>query len=142
MRIVVDTNLIVSLALSPKGRVARIMAHLRRGRFEVVSSAEILAEYRAALLYKDVAARHKLSEEEIDSLLFPFFQTVVAPPSTPPVCRDPDDDKFFACALAATADYIISDDPDLHAVGSYRGSRVVSAGAFLRLLEAERGDDV
>lgn len=139
MRIVVDTNLIVSLALSPKGRVARIMSHLKQARFDVATSAEILAEYRAALLYEDVAARHKLSEEEVDALLFPFTQIVITPPSTPSVCRDPHDDKFFACALAAEADYIVSDDPDLHAVGTYHGSRVVYAGAFLRLLEAEGG---
>lgn len=137
MRIVVDTNLIVSLALSPKGRVALIMAHLHQGRFEVATSAEILAEYRAALLYRSVAERHKLSEEEVDALLFPFFQIVVEPPAVPSVCRDSHDDKFFACALAAEADYIVSDDPDLHAVGTYHGIRVVSAGAFLRLLETE-----
>lgn len=140
MRIVVDTNLIISLALSPKGRVARIMTYLQRARFEVASSAEILAEYRAALLYKSVVERHKLSEDEVDNLLFPFAQIVVAPPATPPVCRDPHDDMFFACALAAEADYIVSDDPDLHAVGMYHGSRVVYAGTFLGLLEAEGGE--
>lgn len=137
MRIVVDTNLIVSLALSPKGRIARIMTHLHRGRFEVATSAEILAEYRAALLYRSVAERHKLSEEQVDALLFPFSQIVATPSAVPSVCRDPHDDMFFACALATAADYIVSDDPDLQAVGTYHGSRVISGAMFLRLLETE-----
>jgi len=140
MRVVVDTNLLISRALSPKGRVARITEHLRQGHFEVAASAEILAEYRVALLYPSVAKRHKLSEEEVDALLFPFFQTVVTPPATPPVCRDSHDDMFFACALASAADYIVSDDPDLHAVGTYHGTRVISSGAFLALLESEGGE--
>ncbi len=135
MRVVIDTNLIISRALSPKGRVAQILDHLKHGHFEVATSPAILAEYRAALLYPSVATRHMLSEEEVDALLFPFFQAVVTPPSTPPVCRDPHDDMFFACALTAEADYIISDDADLHAVGMYHGTRVLSSGAFLALLE-------
>lgn len=140
MRVVLDTNLIVSRALSPKGRVAHITEHLRQGRFEVVTSPAIFAEYRAALLYPGVARRHGLSEEEIEGLLFPFSQIVVVPSSLEPVCRDPHDDMFFACALAAGADYIVSDDEDLHAVGTYHGTRVISSGAFLALLQTEGGE--
>lgn len=135
MRAVVDTNLDVSRALSPTGLVARILNHLKSGAFETATSADILAEYRAALLYPRVAARHKLSPGQIEELLYPFTLNVVAPTATPPVCRDSHDDMFFACALEAGADYIVSDDPDLHAVGTYENTRVVSAGAFLALLE-------
>ncbi len=140
MRAVVDTNLVISRALSPEGLVAQILKHLKTGAFETATSAEILAEYRAALLYPRVAARHKLSREQIEDLLYPFTLNVVEPPTTPPVCRDSHDDMFFACALEAGADYIVSDDPDLHAVGTYETIRVVSAGAFLALLEGREGD--
>jgi len=38
---------------------------------------------------------------------------VEAPVLDQPVCRDPDDDKFVACALAVGADVIVSGDKDL-----------------------------
>jgi predicted nucleic acid-binding protein len=49
------------------------------------------------------------------------------------VCRDADDDKFFWCAAAASADYIVSEDRDILAVEEYEGSRTISAADFLHL---------
>lgn len=140
MRVVVDTNLVVSLALCPRGRAARIRHHLAAGAFGTVTSPPIVAEYAAALRYPMVAKRHKLSEAQLDELLFLFTQEVIEPSETPAVCRDVEDDMFFAAAVAGRADYIVSDDPDLQAVGVYEGIRVLSSGAFLLLLQAEGGD--
>src|SRR5437016_5788907 len=36
----------------------------------------------------------------------------VVPKEVPRVCRDEDDDEFFACALAGGAEYIVSEDED------------------------------
>ena len=62
---------------------------------------------------------------------------VVTPSSTPRVCRDEDDDKFFACAAAGYADYIVSEDEDILAIREYEGVRTVRTAAFLRLLDAQ-----
>ncbi len=48
-----------------------------------------------------------------------------------PVCDDPDDDKFLACALAARADVIISGDRKLRAVSGYEGVAVATPREFL-----------
>jgi putative PIN family toxin of toxin-antitoxin system len=45
------------------------------------------------------------------------------------ICRDPDDDKFIACALSAGVDCIISGDKDLHAV-RMPGLQVLTPRAF------------
>jgi len=137
VRVVLDTNLLISLALSPEGRVARIRKHLAAERFSTVSSPQILDEYARALRYPRVAARHKLSGEQLDELIFLFAQEVVEPDAVVPICRDAGDDKFFAAALAGRVEYIVSDDPDLHDVGTYEGIRVISSGAFLAILEQE-----
>jgi predicted nucleic acid-binding protein len=47
-----------------------------------------------------------------------------------PVSRDPDDDKFLACALAASAPVVVSGDRDLQTLGSWQGVRVLSPRAF------------
>jgi putative PIN family toxin of toxin-antitoxin system len=137
--VVLDTNIVVSSVLSPQGRSARILGYMRQNAFSAATSEEIVAEYAGALRYPAVARRHGLTDSELDEAVFPFALGLVDAPSVGPVCDDPGDDMFFACAAAAGADFIVSDDQKVLAVGTYQGCRVISSGAFLRLLEATTG---
>ena len=47
-----------------------------------------------------------------------------------PVCDDPDDDKFLACALTARADLIVSGDKKLLAVSGYEDVAVATPREF------------
>jgi len=139
MRVVLDTNILVRRVLSPSGRTAEIFRFFQQGAFEPVVSAEILDEYRRVLDYEDLRRRHKLSLDEIEAILRLFAPYLVVAPPIEPMCRDPDDDKFLACAAAGEADYIVSNDPDLTVVGSYQGIRIISSTVLLVLLEQEGG---
>jgi putative PIN family toxin of toxin-antitoxin system len=56
---------------------------------------------------------------------------LVAAPALPErVCRDADDDKFLALALASGTKLIVSGDKDLLAVSSWRGVIVLRPRAF------------
>lgn len=55
-----------------------------------------------------------------------------------PVCRDPDDDKYLATAVAAGAAFLVSADRDLLDLGGHEAVRIVDASAFLS--ELERAD--
>jgi predicted nucleic acid-binding protein len=48
-----------------------------------------------------------------------------------PVCADPDDDKFLACAVASGAGTIVSGDAHLLRVSGYRGIEVLRPRVFL-----------
>jgi len=62
--------------------------------------------------------------------------TLVIPESTPNVIReDPDDNKFFACAIEGKAQYIVSGDNDLRRIGQYEAIRVINKQVFLRLVD-------
>ena len=61
-------------------------------------------------------------------------ELVAAPPLPQAVCRDADDDKFLACALAAEARYVVSGDRDLLAISPYRGVTVVRPRDFIERL--------
>jgi predicted nucleic acid-binding protein len=63
---------------------------------------------------------------------------VIEPTATPPGCRDPNDDKFFACVVAGNADYIVSEDEDILAIAEYEGVHTVRTAAFLKLLDTSR----
>ena len=47
--------------------------------------------------------------------------------------RDSDDDKFIACAVSASADFIVSGDKDLLDVGKYKSVKIISASEFLKM---------
>jgi uncharacterized protein len=63
---------------------------------------------------------------------------VVEPPETPPVSRDPKDDKFLACARFAAADYLVTEDKDLLVLNTYTGTRICQPAEFIALLEESR----
>jgi putative PIN family toxin of toxin-antitoxin system len=49
-------------------------------------------------------------------------------------CRDAGDDKFFECALEGRADYIVTEDKDILAVGEHRGVTPITAREFMAML--------
>ncbi len=65
---------------------------------------------RLVLVTADFVAAHDLSE---------------------PVCSDPDDDKFLACAIASGVSLIVSGDRALLRVDGFAGVRVVTPRTFL-----------
>ena len=79
--------------------------------------------------------KFRLSDQEIRSLveeeLLPFVQTVRIRRRLAVVRRDPDDDKFLECAVAGRAGYVVTGDPDLRELGSFRGITILTAGEFL-----------
>lgn len=140
MKVVLDTNVIVSATLSPTGIRSQVIGAWENGQFELVVSEPILAEYQVALDYEEVASRHHLTTEQVAELISELrqFATVVEPTETLSVIADdPDDDKFLECALAGEADYIVSGDPHLLNLQEYGGIPILSPREFLALLEEE-----
>jgi putative PIN family toxin of toxin-antitoxin system len=89
-----------------------------------VASVEILDEYfRVA---DELAnGRPDLDIEQILAVVTANIELVEPVDLDDRVCDDPDDDKFFACALAASADFIVSGDRHLLNASGYRGVRVL-----------------
>ena len=81
---------------------------------------------------------NKLSEKEINFLLYneilPYFDIMEAHPGPRIIKRDPADDKFIRCALAAKALYIISGDQHLLALKSYQQIRILPPAEFFDCL--------
>jgi predicted nucleic acid-binding protein len=48
--------------------------------------------------------------------------------------RDPDDDKFLECAMAGSADYVVSADADFLTLREVGGIRIVDAPTFWEAL--------
>jgi predicted nucleic acid-binding protein len=68
-------------------------------------------------------------------------QVVELPEEIPRICRDPDDDRMVACAVAGDADAIVSGDDDLLVLGHVGRIRVLSpAGLLARVVKPETED--
>jgi len=63
---------------------------------------------------------------------------VVDPQDVPPISRDPDDDKFLACAKAVKAEYLVTEDKDLLVLQEYKGTRICQPAEFITLLSVAR----
>jgi len=136
MRAVIDTNVLISALISPNGTPGRILRHLEE--FTIISSSTLVAELVRVLHYKHIAKRYVLDERKIDMFLErlgPVTELVGIPQTTPRVSRDPDDDKFLACAIAGRADYVVSGDQHLLEIGEYKDVRILTPFQFLALLE-------
>jgi uncharacterized protein len=133
VRAVLDPNVIISGALSPKGTPADILRSLAAGEFELIASEALLDELQRALAYPKL--RPHISESDATALvrLIAENATVVEDPDTdPPVrSRDPGDDYLIALASAHTA-ALVSGDKDLQALE--KKIPVFAPRAFLDLL--------
>ncbi len=136
MRVVLDTNVIISATLARGGNEDRILRAWRRGRFDLVLSPPILEEIGRALFYEKLERRRWMSEEEVAALLQALAQAsdLVSGRMAVKASRDPEDDKFLAAAIEGDAEYVVTGDRDLLVLGRYRDVRIVTPAVFLRIL--------
>jgi uncharacterized protein len=136
MRIVLDTNVLISALVSNKGASAQNLARCRAGEIELLTSPDSIDELRRVLTYPRIRKRLQYSEDQIDRFVAFLEQAaIVFDTSTqmPAITADADDDKFIALALAGEAQYIVSGDDHLLRLGHYQGITILKPAAFLLL---------
>jgi putative PIN family toxin of toxin-antitoxin system len=144
MRVVIDTNVLVSRYMAPQGTPARIMAAWEKGAFELLVSAAILSEYRRVLSYPQVRRYHHLDDGRIRRIVRRIRRAaIVTAPDQPVdvVKDDPADNALLECAIAGNADAIVSGDRHLLALGEYAGIPIMTPAAFLLRLAQQEGED-
>jgi putative PIN family toxin of toxin-antitoxin system len=131
IRVVLDTNIVVSAMLQPLGPPAQVFELAIGGSMQLCISGSIYAEY------EEVIRRPRLrrSEEVIAATLQVIREKGlwVRPVEAISACSDPDDDIFLECAHAARATYLVTGNLK-HFPASWPGTRVVSARRLLDIL--------
>lgn len=137
MRAVIDTVVFIRALINPRGRWGRLLFDLS-DRYVIVLSPEIIVEILDVLHRSSLRQRFPQIDGVAVERALAIIENaeVVEPRKRLKVCRDPGDDKFFECALAGRADYIVSEDADILAVGEFEGIKAVSASEFLSILRA------
>lgn len=118
LRIVLDTNVLLSGIAYPASIPGKIVTAWRHGAIEVILSSYILEELRRVL--PRLENRHGMSADEIDDLIdILALQAEVVDPAqgVQDTLRDPKDIPVLGTLIAARdfcdADYLITGDKDL-----------------------------
>ena len=138
MRVVPDTNILISAFVFPGGAPEYVYRAAIQRRIELVTSPVLLAEFGRVLSEKfgwDPA----MAEEAVGHVA--QLATVVRPTRRVSVIEaDPDDDRVLEAAMGGEADVIVSGDRHLIRLGQWEGVRILKAPRLLGELGIGLGD--
>lgn len=132
MRVVLDTNTVLSALLFPGGRLAWIRNLWTTGRFLPLVCRATVRELIAALAYP----KFKLDNAAIQTLLeayLPFTEAIEVSDDAIadiPLCSDPDDQKFLCLAAIGRAEVLVSGDRAILDLTAPMSFAIETAAAF------------
>jgi putative PIN family toxin of toxin-antitoxin system len=131
LRLVIDTNVLISAALKPSGlqRTVLLLATTKPARLYV--SPAILEEYREVLARPELRIRRGLRLQLMQLLKNRSY--TVTPPRRLDVTSDPDDNIFLECADAAGADYLITGN-QRHFPRFWKKTKIITSREFISLV--------
>jgi len=139
MRVILDTNVLLSGIISPRGTPARLIEAWLDRRFILISHALQLDEIR------EVSRRPKLraliKPAEVGRIVNQIALVAVLPELLPPIerSRDPRDDFLLALCEKADADWLVTGDKaDLLALGRHGRAGIVTAGDLADMLDIKK----
>ena len=137
MRLILDTNILVSALVTPSGVSERIYRAWRAGRFQLLTCAEQFDEFRRVTRYPRVSSY--IRPAEAGTLLNELrrLASVIENLPSVDVSVDPSDSFLLGLALAGRADYLVTGDRS-HLLGlrRYGQTRIVTARYMIRTLHA------
>jgi uncharacterized protein len=132
VRVIVDTNALISRLLVPRSTAGRAARRLL-DRAQPLVSEDTLSELA------DTLSRSKFDpyvSREDRQQFFELFARVaewVVVSTTIRSCRDPKDDKFLELAVDGRADLIVTGDKDLLELSPFQGTAILTSAAALEL---------
>ena len=137
MRAVIDSNVIVSGLIRPRGAPGNILRALRDRLFLAIVSPPILEEIVAILARSWLQERYGVVDDDVQDFLrlLALRSELVEPTTKIRDCRDPHDDMFLEAAVDGRADRVVTGDSDLLAIGSIGAAMIVTPAAFVAELD-------
>jgi putative PIN family toxin of toxin-antitoxin system len=135
-----DANMIVSGMLVTVGISSKIIDAAYADVFRCVSSSVIVSEVFRTLGRDRVLRKYRVAQvrtERLREFLESRPVSVDITVEVHGVATHPEDDLILATAVSGQADYLVTGDRQLLALGSYQGVQIVTPRNFLAILEAE-----
>ena len=141
LKVVFDTNIIVSGLIAHSGSPYRALEAWRRGDVVLLVSKPIVDEVASVLQRPFFREKRHIGKVDIARIRQALeTDAVVVSPQVPlkVVANDPADDRILECTLEGGADYLVSGDHHLLELKRHRHVRIVTARQFLAILESQR----
>ncbi len=129
VRVVLDTNIIVSGLLKPQSSCGKILELALSGAFDLCLDARVLSEYREVLL----RPKFNFEPEQVEILLKALADFALWHPIKPIAISlpDKDDEAFLEVAVGAKALFLVSGNLRHFPLGEYEGVRMTDPVSFL-----------
>lgn len=137
---VLDSTILVSAFLTRGGVADAVLQSVIDNRFTCYLSEDIIAETTCRLLSPRLQQRYGYDTADVETFgigLRASFDLVTDYPLLSGVVRDPNDDMIVACAVAVSADYVVSRDKDLLSLESYEAIIMITPEVFMSVLRNE-----
>ncbi|MBE0568557.1 MAG: putative toxin-antitoxin system toxin component, PIN family [Deltaproteobacteria bacterium] len=128
MKVVFDSNVLISALLFPGGRADAAVAKILDGVDDLVISCPIIEEVLSVLAAKFSRDREELSRVAV---LVAEMGETVEPTVRLDVFRDEPDNRILECAVEGNADLIVTDDKAMLAIREYEGIRLITLADYL-----------
>jgi putative PIN family toxin of toxin-antitoxin system len=132
MRIVIDTNVLVSALQSNQGASFKLVSLLDSGKFEIAISVAVFLEYEEVLM-----RRNLLSPSDLNTFLLYLYQLAHKQSIFflyRPNSKDPNDDMLIELAIASQSEYLVTYNlKDLKKLEN-QGIPVITPKEFLKII--------
>jgi len=137
VRLVIDTNVLLSALLSPASSpTARLLALWRNRKFDLLTHAEQIDEVARVTRYPKIRIRlaPPLAGRLVNQLR--DLATVIEKLPKVTLSRDPDDNYLLAIAEAGEAQFLVTGDKALLSLNRHKSTRIVTPSALIAMLKA------
>ena len=133
MKVVFDTNVLVSALVFPGGRGEEALQRILEERDELLLSPAIVDELLGVLARKFARDAEELARVAV---FLGEIATLVKPTRRVRVLKDAPDNRILECAVAAGAGSIVTGDRALLALREYAGVRILRLNEYLDAAES------
>lgn len=137
MKIVLDTNVLVSGLLSPSGAPGEIARMFVSGNIEIIYDARILYEYEEVLKRPKFGIAHGYVDDIISFI--EHFGHLAAGVPLKTRLSDADDEMFLEAAISGKADFLVTGNMGHFPPASRQGIKVVTPREFIGVWRGKGG---
>ena len=136
IKIILDTNVLLSALLSPVGPPAQLLEAWERKKIVVVASEALIAELRDVTSRPFFQARLRVSTIEVLAAGLRDLSEFCADPPQEVVAPDAKDSFLLALAEASHADFLVTGDKGLLALKHHGPTRIITPIAMIQILKS------
>ena len=139
LKIVIDTNILISAAISPSGKTAQVVnLILTDESFDLCLSKAVLNEYEVVLTYEKFTKIHHFASQSVKLLgAFKLFGEIFNPTQIVDILTDKSDNKLLELAEVAEADFLITGNTKHFNLDFFGKTRIVTPTEFWELFKTE-----